>query len=1052
MSFGIKGMNMIKKVLSILGLTAILMFLGCGGEANYSFDTVQQISNITNLINGEIKIVSNDKVFVEAPTQDVTVVKTDSVAKITYSIIGGEDSERFSIDPLTGKLTLISKPAYINGGDNLYEVIVSSEDTHGNRAVQVLEVEIVADIKNINPLISTTLKNYAVLTFDGVVLGIDAQPADAQSTLTYKIEGVDSALFSIDTKGDLRFNKEAAIASAKSSFTIDIVVTDGYSNETRLSSVQIEKVNAINEIKPVVLSETFSIVENSLGNVDIEVYKAPGAEIEKYLLSGGDATLFEVSSAGVLTLKTPMDFESTTRSFNFGLQVEDSNGQRSLIKTIIVSIVNIDEQFHFSGIRDLAVQEGVSGVLTQIDAEVNTISDGIVKQFVLVQGAESFSIDTDGVIRFKEVAQKGAIHTLQVSVESQYNGSSTLSDTFSVTVVDDPTKIAPTIDNNYPRAVEVRAPINTANVVTTIIAVVGGSATNLSYNVEGAAAALFSVDAEGLVRFRNAINFIEGADNIYEFSIAVTDEFSNKTVSDLISVTLLQDFDKIRPAILSTTFNILENSTSDMNVLFSSDGTGVINNYSIVGGSDQARFLFEAGKLRFKLPVDHESNSSVADNNSFNVQLQVSDDKGNVSDIKSIIVNVNDVDETLQFISLNTFTPLEGSTEVGTIIANGKDNAVVTVTYTLTNHTDLFVIDANSGLLSFKTPAVYQENNSHFELLIEAESQLNGSLTRSPMILVDITPISNAITFTPQGVANLDQNTMVQVPIEATSASNRTLTYSMQAGTDSTIFSIDAVTGIMSVNVPAYIYSNDPEANIYRGAVVASDNFGNSATQQGELHVNAVDGMPQFITPEAITVNENTKVIVQLEAHSPIGSNLVYEKELGADGFYFDVSSNGALSFSYEKNFEDPLDANRDNVYEVDIRVTDAQHSTNSIVKRFLVQVLDLSDAPSNVLFANTNSIYTTVADGVNNWWPIPDSNKVTYLTINATPSPSNGYISSTIVSNPNSSIFSMSSNMVLKVDAPPVSSDTGFYEIVVEISEDKGESTQVSLFVKILD
>ncbi len=1019
-------------LLFIAGLT----FSGCG-EADYSFETVKRLSGL-DLINASFGFTSGDYVIVNSEERYVTDVTTDTASNVKYSVVGGENGALFNIDATTGKLTFIAKPSYDPDGENRYEVIVAAEDSENNRAVQIIEIEVVSDITKLPPLIDMMFKEYAVLGFEGVVFNVLAQAADSQSQLNYTIEGTDQAFFSIDEKGEVRFTS-AAETSGKSSFMIDVIVQDGYENISTINDVVITKVDSLSEIPPVILTESVKIVENSKGNAAVEIFKAEGVAITRYTLGGKDAALFEISSDGILSLIEPQDHESVSAPFSITLQVEDANGQKSALQPIEVTIVDIDETFLFSGIRDFTVQEGSSGVLTTVEATAKTLQ--IEKHFSLVQGSNYFTINDAGVIQWTAAAQKDAQITLQVAVESQLNGSRTLSAPFSVVVVDDPSKIAPTIDNNYPREITV---VETEETVMTVQAAVNGNAESLTYALTGPDAGLFTIDSSGNISL-NAV-FDEAGTNLYTFAVVITDNNGNIVTTDTITVTLLQNPDEIRPVIVSTTFNIAENNTDNMNVLINREGNGLVDTY-LISGDDGALLIFDPDGLRFKSGADFESMGSAAGTNSYHLLLQVKDTLGNYSDEKAIVVNVTDVDETLQFTSLSSFTPTEGTTAVGTIKANGKDATPVTVSYTLHNHTDVFTLDAGSGALSFLSSAVAGE---HYDLAISAQSQFNGSLTYAPTVGVDVAPLSYAITFTSQDAATLPQNSVVEVPIQASSAAGRPISYAMAAGTDASIFTIDALTGVMTVTVPAYTFSNDPEANIYRGAVIASDDMGHSATQQGELHIEPVDGLPVFVTPAAQDVNENEKAIAQLQATSPIGSPLTYEKVSGLDSYYFNVTSDGALTFNIAKNFEDPEDADQDNVYEAEIRVTDTLHPVNTTVQRFMVTVIDVSDAPSNIVFEATESIYASVDDGTT--FLFSSNNKVTNLYLNATASPSNGALSSSIVSNPDNSIFSMPSNGLLRVDAPPVSNDTDYYAIIVEVSEEKGESARQTLYVKILD
>ena len=80
-----------------------------------------------------------------------------NAGSITYSIIGGADQTKFSIDPLTGVLTFQNPfvPDYDspadNGGDNFYDLQIEATDSAGDTAtrslaVQVLEVSAVPGI------------------------------------------------------------------------------------------------------------------------------------------------------------------------------------------------------------------------------------------------------------------------------------------------------------------------------------------------------------------------------------------------------------------------------------------------------------------------------------------------------------------------------------------------------------------------------------------------------------------------------------------------------------------------------------------------------------------------------------------------------------------------------------------------------------------------------------------------------------------------------------------------------------------------------------------
>jgi hypothetical protein len=109
-------------------------------------------------------------------------------------------------------------------------------------------------------------------------------------------------------------------------------------------------------------------------------------------------------------------------------------------------------------------------------------------------------------------------------------------------------------------------------------------------------------------------------------------------------------------------------------------------------------------------------------------------------------------------------------------------------------------------------------------------------------------------------------------------------------------------------------------------------------------------------------------------------------------------------------------------------------------VRRFTVSVLDV-----DITFSSTTTVTVSVDDGEYTlFWA---KNTVTDLELN--PTPGNGILDYMIVSNPDSAIFSMPSNGVLRVDAPPVSSDR-LYAVVIGAHKETGETVQEILYVTI--
>jgi hypothetical protein len=102
----------------------------------------------------------------------------------------------------------------------------------------------------------------------------------------------------------------------------------------------------------------------------------------------------------------------------------------------------------------------------------------------------------------------------------------------------------------------------------------------------------------------------------------------------------------------------------------------------------------------------------------------------------------------------------------------------------------------------------------------------------------------------------------------------------------------------------------------------------------------AANQPPAFTSPATASVPENSGgTVYQATASDPNGNNLTFSLAGGADQARFQISPAGALSFVTPPDFEQPADADGNNVYLVRIAVSDGQATVT----------LDLSLTVTNV-------------------------------------------------------------------------------------------------------
>ena len=105
----------------------------------------------------------------------------------------------------------------------------------------------------------------------------------------------------------------------------------------------------------------------------------------------------------------------------------------------------------------------------------------------------------------------------------------------------------------------------------------------------------------------------------------------------------------------------------------------------------------------------------------------------------------------------------------------------------------------------------------------------------------------------------------------------------------------------------------------------------------------------------SVSVGENTTAVTTVTATDPDGDTLSYSITGGVDAAKFTINgSTGELNFGSAPDFESPTDAGANNVYDVQVTVSDGNGGTD--VQDIAVTVTNVNDAPTVDLDANDSS------------------------------------------------------------------------------------------------
>jgi len=312
---------------------------------------------------------------------------------------------------------------------------------------------------------------------------------------------------------------------------------------------------------------------------------------------------------------------------------------------------------------------------------------------------------------------------------------------------------------------------------------------------------------------------------------------------------------------------------------------------------------------------------------------------------------------------------------VYTAVATDPDPAA-SVRYVLTgDDADLFDIDPFTGEVTWIAPPDFESpldvgrvdgDNFYFVTIVATDSAgAKGYQTLG----VNVRDVEEAPVLGPDEFIGWDENASGAVyTASAADGDGDAFTYSL-VGNDSALFSIDAVTGEISWIAPPDFETpldigRTPGDNFYFVTIVATDTTGEKGYQTLGVKVRDVAEGPEITSPVAVAIDENTSEIYDAEADDATpGDGVTWSITGGADAALFQIDSlTGEVTVAPPPpddddslgtlpegerlpflDFENPLDFDGDNVYEIEITASDAGGSDSQTVE---ITVNDVNEAP----------------------------------------------------------------------------------------------------------
>ena len=829
--------------------------------------TVLDLDDTSPTITGPSGSAGDATSVISVNENQTSVTTFTANETVTWSLTGGTDQTKFAIDTNTGVISFQAAPDYENptdsDTDNDYVVEVTATDASSNTSIQTLTVTVL-DLDDTSPTITGPSGSAGDATS---VISVNENQTSvttftANETVTWSLTGgTDQTKFAIDTNtGVISFQaapdyENPTDSDTDNDYVVEVTATDASSN----TSIQTLTVTVLDVNEGAVDSTSPTITDTTSGSIDVDenqtaVTSFTANETVTWSLTGTDASLFSISSSGVLTFVSAPDYENpgdadtnndyqlnivatdaaaNASTLAYQVNVQDLDDTSPTITDTTSGSIDVDE--NQTAVTSFTANETVTWSLTGTDASLFSISSSGVLTFVSAPDYENpGDADTNNDYQLNIVATDAAANAstlaYQVNVQDLDDTSPTITDTTSGSI---------DVDENQTAVTSF-----TANETVT-------------WSLTGTDASLFSISSSGVLTFVSAPDYENPGDadtnNDYQLNIVATDAAAN--ASTLAYQVNVQDLDDTSPTITDTTsgsIDVDENQTAVTS--FTANETVT---WSLTGTDASLFSISSSGVLTFVSAPDYENPGDADTNNDYQLNIVATDAAANASTL-AYQVNVQDLDDTSPTITDTTSGSIdvdENQTAVTSFTANE------TVTWSLTGtDASLFSI-SSSGVLTFVSAPDYEnpgdaDTNNDYQLnIVATDAAANASTLAYQVNVQDLDDTSPTITDTTSGSIDVDEN---QTAVTSFTA-NETVTWSL-TGTDASLFSISSSGVLTFVSAPDYENPGDADTNNdYQLNIVATDAAANASTLAYQVNVQDLDD-----TAPVITLNGESVVVVEL--------------------------------------------------------------------------------------------------------------------------------------------------------------------------------------------
>ena len=930
---------------------------------------------------------SNARTFTENGTGTIyTYRATDPEGdEFTWIQPAGDDGHLFDIGD-RGALTFKTPPDFDIAGDadrdNDYEVTVQARDENFNTGA--FDVTVTVTDLNEGPEVSGRevigVQEYTDPTQDPALQTLatyTARDPEGSDISRWSLSGGDGGDFSINENGELTFryapDYDSPVDSNRDSEYL--VSVRAYDATNRYGSLDVTvTVRGENEADPVVTgSQSLSFRENTAVATRLYTYRATDADRDTTItwsVRWQDGNDFDIDrDDGVLTFKEEPDYEQpadsdTNNEYLVTVVATDDEGRKGTLD-VTVTVTAVDEGPEISGTTNYSVLEGeelTGATYSARDPEDPTIE--VTNWRTAGTDGGDFTISQDGELSFRNTPDyddpadsnrdNEYLVTIQVS-DGRYYGSLDV----TVAVIDE-NEAAPVVTGS--QTLSFRENTTTETRLYTYRATDMDRDTTIVWSAEGDDRDDFEID-EGVLTFKeepdyeNPTDSTPGSpqrDNVYEITVVASDGTNRDTLDVAITVTDVNEGPEVTG---QATRTVSENFDEVVATYTATDPEGSAVTRWNLGGPDNGDFSItdtseQTGQytadLSFRNAPDFDRPVDSNRDNEYLVTVRPYD--GRYYGNHEVTVTVTASNEPPAITGSNARTFRENGT--GTIYTyRATDPEGDGFTWSVGGADGSYFDISDRGVLAFKSPPDFESpprpDDNEYQVTVQATDDNADKGTFDVIVTVtDVNEgpvIEETVTNTAFTVKENHDQVLFTYSAKDPENPDADITRWSVTGTDGGDFTINEDGELTFRKTPDFERPADSNRdNEYLVTVRASDGryYG---TLDVTVMVEAVNEAPEFrsgSTTEFAYQENGTSDLYTYRATDPEGGDVTWHLS-GDDSSAFTISETGVLTFSDSPDYEDPADADDDNVYQVTVVARDEQGNARLEVT---VTVTNLTD------------------------------------------------------------------------------------------------------------